>query len=85
MIAVMGAAGNVGSKVADRLLREERQVRVLEHRRKLDASPRGGRPWSAATPPAPATSGSCSTGPAPPFCSSPRTWPPRTSPPAGPG
>jgi uncharacterized protein YbjT (DUF2867 family) len=36
MIAVMGAAGNVGSRVADRLLREERQVRVLEHRRKLD-------------------------------------------------
>jgi uncharacterized protein YbjT (DUF2867 family) len=36
MIAVMGAAGNVGGTVADRLLREERQVRVLEHRRKLD-------------------------------------------------
>ena len=36
MIAVMGAAGNVGSRVADRLLREERQVRVLEHRRRLD-------------------------------------------------
>jgi uncharacterized protein YbjT (DUF2867 family) len=36
MIAVMGAAGNVGGKVADRLLREERQVRVLEHHRKLD-------------------------------------------------
>jgi uncharacterized protein YbjT (DUF2867 family) len=36
MIAVMGAAGNVGSKVADRLLREDRQVRVLEHRRTVD-------------------------------------------------
>ena len=36
MIAVMGAAGNVGGKVADRLLREDRQVRVLEHRRQLD-------------------------------------------------
>ena len=36
MIAVMGAAGNVGSKVTERLLREGRQVRVLEHRRKLD-------------------------------------------------
>jgi uncharacterized protein YbjT (DUF2867 family) len=36
MIAVMGAAGNVGGRVADRLLREDRQVRVLEHRRKLD-------------------------------------------------
>ena len=36
MIAVMGAAGNVGSKVADRLLREDQQVRVLEHRRTLD-------------------------------------------------
>jgi uncharacterized protein YbjT (DUF2867 family) len=36
MIAVMGAAGNVGSKVADRLLREDQPVRVLEHRRKLD-------------------------------------------------
>jgi uncharacterized protein YbjT (DUF2867 family) len=36
MIAVMGAAGNVGSKVADQLLREDHDVRVLEHRRKLD-------------------------------------------------
>jgi uncharacterized protein YbjT (DUF2867 family) len=36
MIAVMGAAGNVGSKVTERLLREGRDVRVLEHRRKLD-------------------------------------------------
>ena len=37
MIAVMGAAGNVGSKVADLLLGQGRSVRVLEHRRKLDA------------------------------------------------
>jgi uncharacterized protein YbjT (DUF2867 family) len=36
MIAVMGAAGNVGSKVTERLLREGRDVRVLEHRRRLD-------------------------------------------------
>jgi uncharacterized protein YbjT (DUF2867 family) len=36
MIAVMGAAGNVGSKVADLLLRQGQPVRVLEHRRKLD-------------------------------------------------
>jgi uncharacterized protein YbjT (DUF2867 family) len=36
MIAVMGAAGNVGSKVTERLLREGRDVRVLEHRRKLE-------------------------------------------------
>jgi uncharacterized protein YbjT (DUF2867 family) len=36
MIAVMGAAGNVGGRVTERLLREGRQVRVLEHRRKLD-------------------------------------------------
>jgi uncharacterized protein YbjT (DUF2867 family) len=36
MIAVMGAAGNVGSKVTELLLREGRAVRVLEHRRKLD-------------------------------------------------
>jgi uncharacterized protein YbjT (DUF2867 family) len=36
MIAVMGAAGNVGSKVTERLLREGRQVRVLKHRRRLD-------------------------------------------------
>lgn len=42
MIAVMGAAGNVGGKVADRLLREDRQVRVLEHRRKLDGLARRG-------------------------------------------
>ena len=31
MIAVMGAAGNVGGKVADRLLRAGRPVRALEH------------------------------------------------------
>ena len=36
MIAVMGAAGNVGSKVADLLLGQGQPVRVLEHRRKLD-------------------------------------------------
>jgi uncharacterized protein YbjT (DUF2867 family) len=36
MIAVMGAAGNVGSKVTDLLLREDQDVRVLEHRRTLD-------------------------------------------------
>ena len=29
MIAVMGAAGNVGSKVADLLLRQDQPVRVL--------------------------------------------------------
>ncbi len=37
MIAVMGAAGNVGSKVADLLLRENEEVRVFEHKRKLGA------------------------------------------------
>jgi uncharacterized protein YbjT (DUF2867 family) len=36
MIAIMGAAGNVGGNVADQLLREDHDVRVLEHRRKLD-------------------------------------------------
>jgi uncharacterized protein YbjT (DUF2867 family) len=36
MIAVMGAAGNVGSKVTDLLLGEDQDVRVLQHRRKLD-------------------------------------------------
>src|SRR5215211_3018669 len=36
MIAVMGAAGNVGGKVADLLLHEGQDVRVLEHRRPLD-------------------------------------------------
>jgi uncharacterized protein YbjT (DUF2867 family) len=36
MIAVMGAAGNVGGKVADRLLRGEQRVRVLAHHRRLD-------------------------------------------------
>jgi uncharacterized protein YbjT (DUF2867 family) len=35
VIAVMGAAGNVGGKVADLLLREGEQVRVLQHRRDL--------------------------------------------------
>jgi uncharacterized protein YbjT (DUF2867 family) len=37
MIAVMGASGNVGSRVAGLLLDRGRPVRVLEHRRKLDA------------------------------------------------
>jgi uncharacterized protein YbjT (DUF2867 family) len=36
MISVMGAAGNVGSKVADLLLEGNEHVRVLEHKRKLD-------------------------------------------------
>jgi uncharacterized protein YbjT (DUF2867 family) len=35
MIAVMGAAGNVGGKVAGRLLGAGKPVRVLEHRRSL--------------------------------------------------
>jgi uncharacterized protein YbjT (DUF2867 family) len=42
MIAVMGAAGNVGSKVTERLLREGRDVRVLEHRRTLDGPGKRG-------------------------------------------
>jgi len=36
MIAVMGAAGNVGSKVTDQLLRQNEDVRVFEHERKLE-------------------------------------------------
>ena len=36
MIAVMGAAGKVGSKVADLLLAQGQPVRVLEHRRSLE-------------------------------------------------
>jgi uncharacterized protein YbjT (DUF2867 family) len=36
MIGVMGAAGNVGGKVADLLLNEGRDIRVLEHGRPLD-------------------------------------------------
>jgi uncharacterized protein YbjT (DUF2867 family) len=35
VIAVMGAAGNVGSKVADFLLRAGQEVRVLQHTREL--------------------------------------------------
>lgn len=35
MIAVMGAAGNVGSKVADQLLQAGEEVRALQHRRDL--------------------------------------------------
>src|ERR671931_1748673 len=41
MIAVMGAAGNVGSKVADMLLRRGEDVRVLQHLRGLEEL--GGR------------------------------------------
>lgn len=36
MIAVMGAAGNVGSKVTGLLLRRNEEVRVFEHERKLE-------------------------------------------------
>lgn len=36
MIAVMGAAGNVGSKVTDLLLRQDEKVRIFEHERKLE-------------------------------------------------
>ncbi|MEW6638143.1 MAG: NAD(P)H-binding protein [Actinomycetota bacterium] len=36
MIAVMGAAGNVGSKATDLLLRQNEEVRVFEHERKLE-------------------------------------------------
>lgn len=36
MIALMGAAGNVGGKLADLLLEGNEDVRVLEHRRRLD-------------------------------------------------
>lgn len=36
MIAVMGAAGNVGSKVTALLLRQNEEVRVFEHERKLE-------------------------------------------------
>ena len=42
MIAVMGAAGNVGSKVADLLVGQGQPVRALEHRRRLDELGRRG-------------------------------------------
>jgi uncharacterized protein YbjT (DUF2867 family) len=42
MIAVMGAAGNVGSKAAELLLEQDQPVRVLEHRRRLEELGRRG-------------------------------------------
>jgi uncharacterized protein YbjT (DUF2867 family) len=42
MIAVTGAAGNVGSKVADLLLDDDQPVRAMEHRRPLEALGRRG-------------------------------------------
>jgi uncharacterized protein YbjT (DUF2867 family) len=42
MIAVMGAAGNVGGKVAGQLLGQGRPVRALEHRRSLEELGRRG-------------------------------------------
>jgi uncharacterized protein YbjT (DUF2867 family) len=42
MIAVMGAAGNVGGKVADLLIGQGQPVRVLEHRRSLEDLGRRG-------------------------------------------
>ena len=38
----MGASGNVGSKVADLLVRQGQPVRALEHRRRLDELGRQG-------------------------------------------
>jgi uncharacterized protein YbjT (DUF2867 family) len=35
VIAIMGAAGNVGGKVADRLLQAGKEIRVLQHAREL--------------------------------------------------
>jgi uncharacterized protein YbjT (DUF2867 family) len=42
MIVVMGAAGNVGRRLSDRLLGEGQPVRVLEHRRSLEELGRRG-------------------------------------------
>ena len=42
MIVVMGAAGNVGRGLSDRLLGEGQPVRVLEHRRSLEELGRRG-------------------------------------------
>jgi uncharacterized protein YbjT (DUF2867 family) len=42
MIAVMGAAGNVGRKVTELLLGQDQPVRVLEHRRSLEELGRRG-------------------------------------------
>jgi uncharacterized protein YbjT (DUF2867 family) len=42
MIAVTGAAGNVGSKVADLLLDDDQPVRAMEHRRPLEVLARRG-------------------------------------------
>jgi uncharacterized protein YbjT (DUF2867 family) len=42
MIAVMGGAGNVGGKLADLLLQAGQPVRVMEHRRGLEALGRLG-------------------------------------------
>lgn len=42
MIVVMGAAGNVGRRLSDRLLGEDQPVRVLEHRRSLEELGRRG-------------------------------------------
>jgi uncharacterized protein YbjT (DUF2867 family) len=42
MIAVMGAAGNVGGKVANQLIGQGQPVRVLEHRRSLEDLGRRG-------------------------------------------
>jgi uncharacterized protein YbjT (DUF2867 family) len=67
MIAVMGAAGNVGSKVADLLVRQGQPVRALEHRRRLDELGRRAPRSSAATWPTPGTSVCCSRTSTPPW------------------
>jgi nucleoside-diphosphate-sugar epimerase len=45
MIAVMGAAGNVGGKLADVLLQRDQEVRVLQHRRTRRSSGSAGPRW----------------------------------------
>ena len=47
MIALMGAAGNVGSKVADLLLARGEEMRALEHGRSLRSLEERGAPTSS--------------------------------------
>ena len=85
MIAVMGAAGNVGSRVTERLLREGRAVQVLEHRRKLDGLGKQGAEVVTGDAVATPATWALRRGRGRPWCCCPRTWPIHGSWPTGPG
>ena len=74
MITVMGAAGNVGSKIADLLLQGNETIRVLEHNRSLDALAERGAEVVRGDALNVEDCGCCSGAPTRPLSFYPTTW-----------